>query len=92
MEVTRRVVRGVNEPKTVYPKRLMESGSPKAEILQLADRNSNLICLGSVHEEAFGRSYLAESRAYLLPHPKQINQNMLRGLSDLLFLRTENSG
>ena len=84
MEVTRRVVQGAREPKSVYLTRLMESGSQKAKTLKLADRISNLISLGFVHDEAFVRGYLAETRAYILPYAKQINRDMFRELSDLV--------
>ncbi len=55
MELTIRILNGVKEPKPVYLTRVMQSGSPKAKILKLADRISNMIALGFVHEEAFIR-------------------------------------
>jgi (p)ppGpp synthase/HD superfamily hydrolase len=79
MEVTR-----VKEPKSVFLERVMKTGSPNAKILKLADRISNLYSLGFVHEEAFVRKYLAETKEYILPYAKQINANMFRELSDLL--------
>lgn len=84
MEVTIRVIDGIREPKSVYLTRVMKSASPKAKILKLADRISNLVSLGFVHEEAFVRRYLAETREHILPHAEQINADMFRELSDLV--------
>ena len=79
MEVTR-----TKESKPVYLRRIMESGSPNAKILKLADRISNLYSLGFVHEEDFVRRYLEETKEYILPYAKQINPDMFRELSDLV--------
>ena len=87
MEVTIRVVDGVREPKTEYLRRIMETGSRRARILKLADRISNLTALGFVHDAAFVRTYLAETRACILPHAERVNANMFRELSDLLESR-----
>lgn len=94
MELTIRVVDGVREPKPVYLTRVMQSGSPKAKILKLADRISNMISLGFVHEEAFIRKYLDETKLYILPYAAKINADMFRELSDLLADREKklNSG
>ncbi len=84
MEVTIRTIDGVREPKEVYLTRVMESGSAKAKILKLADRISNLVSLGFVHEEDFVVRYLAETRKCVLPYAPQINADMFRELSDLV--------
>ncbi len=84
MELTIRVANGVKEPKSAYLIRVMKSGSPKAKILKLADRISNMFALGFVHEEAFIRKYLEETRLYILPYAEQINADMFRELSDLV--------
>ncbi len=84
MELTIRTVNGVKEPKSAYLTRVMQSGSPRAKILKLADRISNMFALGFVHEEAFIRKYLEETRQYFLPYARQINQDMFRELSDLV--------
>jgi (p)ppGpp synthase/HD superfamily hydrolase len=89
MEVTIRVIDGIREPKSVYLTRVMKSVSPKAKILKLADRISNLISLGFVHEEAFVRRYLAETREHILPYAEQINADMFRELSDLVTDREQ---
>jgi (p)ppGpp synthase/HD superfamily hydrolase len=84
MEVTIRVIDGVREPKPVYLTRVMESGSPRARILKLADRISNIFALGFVHEDAFVAKYLDETRKYVLPYADGINPDMFRELSDLV--------
>jgi (p)ppGpp synthase/HD superfamily hydrolase len=87
MEVTIRFVDGVREPKPEYLLRIMQSGSPQARILKLADRISNLTALGFVHDLAFVRKYIEETRAFILPHAAQVNPDMFRELSDLLESR-----
>jgi (p)ppGpp synthase/HD superfamily hydrolase len=84
IEMTIRVVDGVKEPKPEYLTRVMKSGSPKAKILKLADRISNMFALGFVHEEAFIRKYLEETKQYILPYAEQINADMFRELTDLV--------
>ena len=87
MEVTIRFVDGIRESKADYLLRIMLSGSPRARILKLADRISNLTALGFVHDVAFVKRYVAETRAYILPHAERINPDMFRELSDLLASR-----
>jgi len=84
MEVTIRVVDGVREPKSDYLLRIMQNGSRRARILKLADRISNLTALGFVHDPAFVRRYLQETRRYVLPHAETVNADMFRELSDLI--------
>jgi len=84
MEVTRQVVNGIREPKAVFLTRIMESGSFRARVLKLADRISNIFSLGFVHDEAFVRKYLMETRGFILPYAKEINENMYQELSDLV--------
>ena len=89
MEVTIRLIGGIREPKSTYLTRVMKSASPKAKVLKLADRISNLVSLGFVHEEAFVRRYLAETREYILPYAEKINADMFRELSDLVTDREQ---
>ncbi len=84
MEVTIRVKDGLKEPKAEYLTRIMKSASDKAKILKLADRISNLYALGFVHEEAFVKKYLEETRECILPFAANINSDMFRELSDLV--------
>jgi (p)ppGpp synthase/HD superfamily hydrolase len=87
MEVTIRVVDGIREPKSKYLMRIMQRGSPRAQVLKLADRISNLTALGFVHDVAFVKKYLEETRASVLPHAERVNANMFRELSDLVESR-----
>jgi GTP pyrophosphokinase len=83
-EVTIRVVGGVREPKADYLRRIMLEGSDRARVLKLADRISNLTALGFVHDPAFVRKYLLETRAHVLPHAARVNPDMFKELSDLV--------
>jgi GTP pyrophosphokinase len=87
MEVTVRVVDGVRENKADYLRRIMQRGSPRAKLLKLADRISNLTALGFVHDPAFVARYLDETRACILPHAEAVNRDMFRELSDLVQSR-----
>ena len=84
MEVTIRTVGGVKEPKRDYLLRLMQRGSSQAKILKLADRISNLTALGFVHDPAFVRRYLDETRDCILPYAREVNADMFTELSDLV--------
>jgi GTP pyrophosphokinase len=89
MEVTIRSTNGVKEPKSEYLLRLMEQGTAGAKLLKLADRISNLTALGFVHDVAFVRRYLEETRTYILPRAEAVNPNMYRELSDLVASRSQ---
>jgi (p)ppGpp synthase/HD superfamily hydrolase len=84
MEITIREIDGVREPKSIYLTRIMHSGSERAKLLKLADRLSNLVALGFVHNQAFVKRYLEETRQYILPYARSINPNMYQELSDLI--------
>jgi len=62
----------------------MRNGSPRAKVLKLADRISNLTTLGYLNDVAFVKRYLAETRNCILPYAEGINANMFRELSDLV--------
>jgi GTP pyrophosphokinase len=87
MEVTIRAVGGMREPKEEYLRRVMECGSPRAKVLKLADRISNLTALGFVHDLAFVARYLRETRNCILPYAEQVNPDMFRELSHLIESR-----
>lgn len=87
MEVTLRTVNGAPEPKAAYLERVMRNGSANAKVLKLADRISNLTALGFVHDQAFVRRYIDETKALILPHAEAVNANMFRELSDLVSNR-----
>jgi (p)ppGpp synthase/HD superfamily hydrolase len=87
MEVTIRVSNGLREPKSEYLTRIMTMGSERSRVLKLADRISNLISLGFVHDLAFVKRYIEETRDYILPYAEKINPDMHRELSDLVVDR-----
>ena len=87
MEVTRRRVDGVPEPKSEFLLRVMQTGSHRARTLKLADRISNLTALGYVHEVPFIRRYVAETRDCILPYAERVNPDMYRELSHLVDSR-----
>ena len=89
MEVTRRSVDGMREPKSEYLLRIMERGSSRARLLKVADRISTIMSLGSVDDAAFVRKYLQETCVCILPHAEQINPDMFRELSDLIENREQ---
>jgi GTP pyrophosphokinase len=88
-EVSCRVILGKREPKNIFLTRIFMCGSQEAKVLKLADRISNLLSLGYVHDEAFVRNVLAETRACILPYAAQIDANMHRELSDLVADRED---
>ena len=89
MEVTIRIVDGIREPKSEYLLRIMQSGSHRAKVLKLADRISNITALGFVHDVAFVKRYLSETRDHILPHAENVNADMFRELSDLVENREQ---
>lgn len=84
MEVTLKERDGKREPKPEFLKRIMETGSQRAKMLKLADRISNLVSLGFVHDDEFVRDVLAETRQFILPYAERINPNMYREMYDLV--------
>jgi GTP pyrophosphokinase len=87
LEVTRRTIGGVKEPKSEYLLRVMRGGSHPARLLKLADRISNLTALGFVHDVSFVERYAAETRACILPYAETVNRDMFIELSDLVASR-----
>jgi (p)ppGpp synthase/HD superfamily hydrolase len=91
LEITRKLdAQGRKEPKSQFLRRIMETGTQRAKILKLADRISNLISLGYVHNRAFVERTLSETRNYILPYSNAINPNMDRELRDLILSRERN--
>jgi (p)ppGpp synthase/HD superfamily hydrolase len=88
MEVTVRNVDGVREPKSEFLLRIMTRGTPRAKLLKLADRISNLTALGFVHDATFVKRYVDETKTYILPYACEVNADMFRELSDLVASRS----
>lgn len=67
----------------------MQTGTNRARILKLADRISNITALGFVHDPAFVKRYLRETRACILPYAAAVSPDMFRELSDLVENREQ---
>ena len=89
MEVTMRNIDGMRESKAEYLTRLMLHGSPRAKVLKLADRISNMTAVGFVHDVRFVRRFVAETRQFVLPYAAAINPDMDRELSHLIENREQ---
>lgn len=87
MEVSIRRVNGEKEPKNEFLLRIMQTGSSRAKLLKLSDRISNLFALGFVHDTAFIRKYLVETKEFILPYAQAVNADMFIELSDLVNSR-----
>jgi len=91
MEVTRRKTGDKNEPKDVFLKRILTEGSKNAKILKCADRISNLTDLhNDIFNKSYVRKYINESKKWILPMAKEVDQNMLFELKDIIHRREEN--
>jgi hypothetical protein len=86
------LVKEVTRPECIdkadYLKRILEQGSKNAKILKCADRISNLTDLhrGIRTDEQIKR-YLDETEKYVIPMAQQVNEDMVRELTDLVARR-----
>ena len=82
-----------NEEKAIYLKRILETGSRNAKILKVADRISNLTDLNSDSSsgEKISR-YLDETEEYVVPMAREVNQDMVIELTDLISKRRSQNG
>ena len=83
-EVSIRVNAGVDEPKTVFLQRIMESGSMQAKILKLADRLSNINTLFAIGDLLFLQNYIKETRNYIMPYAREIDVRIALELDNSL--------
>ena len=82
-------VRG-SESKIIYLQRVMLEGSREAKIIKLADRISNLIDIQlGTFDIVKVKQTLAETKDYILPYAKEINENMYLEMADLVTSRTK---
>jgi len=83
-EVTRRP----DERKSDFLDRILTSGSLNAKVLKCADRISNLTDLHlDTFDKEFIRKYIEETKDYVVPMAKEVNQDMLFELTDLIRKR-----
>jgi (p)ppGpp synthase/HD superfamily hydrolase len=82
------VTRANNENKDQYLQRILESGSINAKLLKIADRISNLTDLNSdsTSEDRIA-SYLNETEQFVVPMARQVNNYMVKELTDLIARR-----
>jgi hypothetical protein len=87
MEVTR----NSDESKDKYLERVLKQGSERARILKCADRISNLTDLHSdIFDKEFVHKYIEETRKWVLPMAKEVNEQMLIELKDIMRRREAN--
>jgi GTP pyrophosphokinase len=87
MEVTRTNA----ESKDQYLERVLKNGSEKAKILKCADRISNLTDLHSdIFDKQFVHKYIEETKEWVLPMAKEVNEHMLIELKDIIRRREAN--
>src|ERR1035437_5950058 len=87
MEVTR----NNEESKDQYLERVLKTGSEKAKILKCADRISNLTDLHSdIFDKQFVHKYIEETKQWVLPMTKEVNEHMLIELKDIIRRREAN--
>jgi hypothetical protein len=87
MEVTRKN----EESKDQYLERVLKEGSERARILKCADRISNLTDLHSdIFDKQFVIKYIEETKKWVLPMAREVNENMLIELKDIIRRREAN--
>jgi len=83
LEVSRRE----GESKIEFLTRIFETGSKRAKILKSADRISNMIDIGFLSSVKFIEKYIIETKEYILPMTKEVNEFMVYELEDLIISR-----
>jgi (p)ppGpp synthase/HD superfamily hydrolase len=91
MEVTRLKIGEKNEPKDDYLERILTKGSRNAKILKCADRISNLTDLHTdIFDKAYVKKYIKETKKWVLPMAKEVNNDMQFELKDIIRRREKN--
>jgi len=91
LELVLEVTRKNTETKEDFLKRILEEGSEKAKVLKCADRISNLTDLHpDIFEKEFIRTYIAETKEWVIPMAEEVNKDMLFELQDLIRRREAN--
>ncbi len=88
LELVKEVTRPKEMEKADYLKGILEHGSRHAKILKCADRISNLTDLhrGIKSDEQIS-VYLDHTEKYVIPMAKQVNEDMVKELTDLVARR-----
>jgi hypothetical protein len=84
------VSRAKNETKNEFLKRILDKGSKNAKILKCADRISNLTDLHTdIFDREFILKYIDETVNWVLPMAREVNENMLFELKDIIQNRED---
>jgi (p)ppGpp synthase/HD superfamily hydrolase len=84
------VTKQKGESKARYLKRLLDTGTINARLLKCADRISNLTDLHrDTHSDQKISEYLNQTEKYVIPMAREVNENMLIELLDLIKKRRE---
>jgi GTP pyrophosphokinase len=82
------VTKRADETKPQFLSRILHNESPKARILKIADRISNITDLHiDQYTKKKMRTYLEDTEKFILPMAKKENEDMFRELSDLVSIR-----
>jgi (p)ppGpp synthase/HD superfamily hydrolase len=81
------LTRVLGETKPEFLTRILETGSPNAKLLKVADRISNMIALGLALDTAFIDRYIRETTRYVFPIAEEVDRAMLRELESLVVSR-----
>jgi GTP pyrophosphokinase len=88
LELVKEVTRPQDMLKADYLKRILEYGSRRAKILKCADRISNLTDLHRDIQSAEKiTGYLDQTEQYVIPMARQVNEDMVKELTDLVRRR-----
>jgi len=84
------VTRLNDETKPQYLRRVRDTGSYRAKILKCADRISNLTDLHrDTHPDHKITDYLVQTEDYILPMAREVNEDMVFELTDLIEKRRQ---
>jgi GTP pyrophosphokinase len=89
IELVKEVTKSKDEPKEVYLKRILDSGSDRAKILKCADRISNLTDLHlDTHTSGKIALYLDNTEKFIIPMALAVsNIDFVKELADLIIER-----
>jgi len=89
IDLVKEVSKSKDEPKDVYLKRILETGSARAKILKCADRISNLTDMHlDTHTSGKIAAYLEQTEKYIIPMALSVsNIDFVKELADLIIQR-----
>lgn len=91
LELVLEVTKKKEETKEQFLERILVKGSENAKILKCADRISNLTDLHpDIFDKEFIKTYINETKKYVIPMAEQVNKDMLFELQDLIHRRETN--